>query len=139
MRVVLDVGQYISAAINQGGYPAKLLEAWEAQKFDLLLSPPILADIHRVLHYPRIQKRHQWDTEHIERFIQALTTATILTPGQLELYVVKDDPDDNKIIVCAVEGHADYIVSSDIHLAKLGSYQGIPIVPPRHLLAQLAQ
>jgi uncharacterized protein len=137
MKVVLDVGQYISAVIHQGGYPAQLLHAWEAQKFDLLLSPSILADIHRVLHYPRIQKRHQWDTERIERFIQTLTTDTILTPAQLELGVVKDDPDDNKIIVCAVEGNADYIVSSDIHLAKLGTYQGIPIVPPRQLVAQL--
>ena len=139
MRVVLDVGQYISAVIYQGGYPSQLLEAWEAQKFDILISPPILADIHRVLHYPRIVKLHRWNTERIGKFIQTLTTDTVLTPGRLELDVVKDDPDDNKIVACAVEGKADYIVSSDVHLAKLGNYQRISIVPPRHLLAQLEQ
>jgi len=137
MSVVLDVGQYVSAVIHQGGHPAQILEAWETQQFDLLISPPILADIHRVLHYPRLLKLHRWNSERIDKFIQILTTDTVLTHGQLDVDVVKEDPDDNKIIACAVEGRADYIVSSDVHLAKLGSYQGIMIIPPRHLLTEL--
>lgn len=64
---------------------------------------------------------------------------SILTPGELEVDVVTDDPTDNKIIACALEGKADSIVSSDVHLAKRGSYQGIPIVPPRYLLVQLCR
>jgi predicted nucleic acid-binding protein len=41
-------------------------------------------------------------------------------------------------VACAVEGEADYIVSGDRHLRKLGAYQGIPIVTPTQFLTILA-
>lgn len=111
MRVVLDVGQYVSAAIYSRGYPGQLLAAWENHHFDLLLSPPILTDLYRVLHYPHVRKRHTWDDVRIDQFFVTLSNDSIFTQDTLELDVVKDDPIDNKIIACAVEGGADYIVS----------------------------
>lgn len=38
------------------------------------------------------------------------------------------DPDDNRILECAVEGRADLIVSHDRHLLSLKEYKRIPIV-----------
>ena len=43
---------------------------------------------------------------------------------------VDDDPDDNKVLACALEGKADFIVSGDHHLTDIGSFRGIPIVKP---------
>ena len=40
------------------------------------------------------------------------------------------NPPDNRILECAIAGHADVIVSGDRHLRKLKSYKGIPIVRP---------
>jgi predicted nucleic acid-binding protein len=40
------------------------------------------------------------------------------------------DPDDNRVLECAVEGDADLIVSGDRHLVRLQSFQGIGIVRP---------
>jgi len=37
---------------------------------------------------------------------------------------------DNRILECAVAGHASLIVSGDRHLRKLKSYKGIGIVTP---------
>jgi uncharacterized protein len=45
---------------------------------------------------------------------------------QLVLDVVKDAPDDNRVLECAVEGDADYIVSGDWHLLQLKAHAGIP-------------
>ena len=59
----------------------------------------------------------------------------VLTPGRIELSVIREDPDDDRYLECAVEGQAEYIVSGDRHLLALGSYRHISIVPPRAFLA----
>jgi predicted nucleic acid-binding protein len=50
------------------------------------------------------------------------------------LDAVPDDPDDNRVLECAVEGKADFIVSGDRHLLRLGSYEAIEIVTVRQFL-----
>jgi len=58
----------------------------------------------------------------------------VLTPGELAVEAVADDPADDLVLACAVEGTADFIISGDHHLPDLENYQGIKIVnPPRFL------
>ncbi|MDP2753102.1 MAG: putative toxin-antitoxin system toxin component, PIN family [Nitrospirota bacterium] len=45
-----------------------------------------------------------------------------------QIFVVQDDPDDNKFIGCAIECRADYIVSGDTHLLNLKEFEGIKIL-----------
>jgi len=40
------------------------------------------------------------------------------------------DPKDDHFVACAVEGKADYIVTTDKDLLVLGEYQGIKIIRP---------
>ena len=43
--------------------------------------------------------------------------------------VIKNDPDDDHVLACAVAAQADLIVSGDKHLHSLGGqYQGVRIV-----------
>ena len=129
----------ISATINPHGHPGQLFTAWRAGKFELVTSPPILADLRRVLAYPHIRKRHQWSDEQIDRFVQLLAAAALLTPGHHTVRVITADPTDDKILACAEEGQVDYIVASDVkHVLALGSHAGIPIVRPRQFLDILA-
>jgi putative PIN family toxin of toxin-antitoxin system len=52
------------------------------------------------------------------------------------LEVVAADPDDNKVVECAVVGRSTHIVTSDRrHLLPLGNYQGIDIVTAAAFLA----
>ncbi len=46
----------------------------------------------------------------------------------MQLDVVKADPEDNKIIECAVTAGSDYIVTGDKDLLRLGSYDAIRIL-----------
>jgi len=49
------------------------------------------------------------------------------------------DPDDHKVLECAVVGSATHIVAGDRrHLLPLGSYQGIAIVSAAEFLALVA-
>lgn len=54
-----------------------------------------------------------------------------------KLDIVKDDPDDNKILECAIAGKVDYIISNDEHLLKLKEFEGIPIIKPEEFLKLL--
>jgi predicted nucleic acid-binding protein len=57
-----------------------------------------------------------------------------LTPEELKLEAVSSDPIDNKYLVCAVEGKADYIISGDHHLLTLGIWEAINLITAKELL-----
>lgn len=47
----------------------------------------------------------------------------------LDSNTVADDPKDNPVLACALEGHADFVVTDDRkHLLPLKHYHGIQIV-----------
>lgn len=49
------------------------------------------------------------------------------------------DPDDHKVLECAVVGGATHIITGDRrHLLPLGSYQGVAIVRAADFLNQFA-
>ena len=50
---------------------------------------------------------------------------------------ITKDPDDNRVLECAVESSADFIVSGDSHLLELGSFKGIRIMNPVALINEL--
>jgi len=134
MKVVLDANLFISATIESRGKPARILDIWRANRFDLVMRADIIEEIREVLGRPRIRERHQWTNEEIERFVDDLEELPIVTPGKLVVKAIADDPDDNMYLACAIEGEADYIVSGDQHLLRLGAYKGIRIVTPTQFL-----
>ena len=139
MKAVLDVGQFVSATIQPRGHPAQILSAWRAGRFELVTSIAILDDLRRVLRYPHLRKRHRWTDEEIELFVDSIALAATLTPGDLEVNAIAEDPTDNKVVSCALEGQADYVVASDDHLLKLERYSHIVILPPRRFLELLEE
>jgi predicted nucleic acid-binding protein len=47
------------------------------------------------------------------------------------------DPTGTPVLACAVEGHADYVVTGDRDLLDLGRFRDIPIVSPAAFAALL--
>ena len=59
----------------------------------------------------------------MKRTIEKIASlATIVEPVE-KLAIVKDDPDDNKVLECAKAGKVDLIVSSDNHLLELKEFE----------------
>lgn len=137
IRAVLDANVVVSAVLSPGGVPGQILDAWRAEHFALLASPPILEEVARVLDYPRIARLHRWPRGKVEQFIVELGAVAILTPGEITLNVVRNDPDDNRYLECAVEGDADYVVSGDRDLLDIHVHQGIRILSPQAFLQAL--
>ena len=58
IRAVLDANVPVSSLIQPAGPSGRILKRLlEDRAFDLILSPPILDELHRCLRYPRIRKR----------------------------------------------------------------------------------
>lgn len=135
MKIVVDTNVWVSALINPNGTPAKIVN--HPIPFDLLTSAAILAELERVLHYDRIKKRYQLTDAAITDYLLTVRLDSEVIDVTQQVNAVERDPDDNKVLACAMQANADYIVSGDPHLVDLESYQGIPIITPRAFLAEL--
>lgn len=138
VRAVLDTNVVVSAYLVPTGKPARIISLAREDKLDICLSEEILEEIRRTLLRPKLQRIHKAGAQEIVRFLQAFAEITILVPGTTEVEPVEDDPGDTKILACAVESKADFIVSGDHHLTDLGSFRGIPILNPDAFLAFMA-
>ncbi len=134
IRVVLDTNIIVSATILRKGHSAQVLDLWREEKIELAVSLPILEEMGKVLKRARIIRQQSMTQQDVKTLIEGFRESGVLTSGRLDLEVVREDPEDDKFIICAVEAGADYIVSGDTHLLKLKEYQGIRIVPPREFL-----
>lgn len=130
IRIVLDTNLFVSALLKAGSNPDRIIQLVRDEKALLLMSDSICDEIIRVLAYPKIRNRLAATDEELKNFVQLLGAVAIITPGTLQLPLLDAAPDDTKYLVCAVEGHADYIISGDHHLTDLVMYRGIHIVTP---------
>ena len=138
-RIVLDCNIFVSAILVSGSGPAQILDLAQERKIELLVSPPILAEIARVMRYPKIQKRHRLSPAQLDDLMVTYAAFAIVTPGKRRVKAIQEDPSDNMYLECALEGGAGFIVSGDKHLLGLGTFQGIPIVNPAAFLKILMQ
>lgn len=130
MKVVLDTNVIISGTILDHGPSYKTLEAWRRNRFLLIISDQLIAEVRKKLEEPRIKETYHLNRRDIQRVLTALRKHGRLAPGKLELHVVEEDPDDDRVIIAAVEGGADFIISGDRHLRNLGEYRGIRVLSP---------
>lgn len=130
LKVVFDTNIYVMAAGMPGGYIDYWLEfaTPPARRFYLYTSPAILTEAQTKLE-DRLQFERALAVEYIERL---KGIATVVNPTQ-KLGVVKEDPDDNMVLECAVEAKANLIVSADRDLLKLKQYEQIQIHHPSNL------
>ena len=128
LRVVADTNVFISALMF-GGVPGAFLDLALLPSFTLVTSPGLLDELDEKL---RVKFGvSDSDAALIRARLEA--TALVVEP-EVVLADVKDDPDDDRVLECAITGKADYIVSGDRHLLKLGAYQGIPILSVRQFM-----
>ena len=132
--VVLDTNVLVSGLIASGGPTAAILEALTSEKIRLVTSIFLLRELTEVISRPHIVQKYPLVNLHAEILLDYLRLNSILTAGIPDKPVVIDDPDDDYVLACAVEGGASYVVSGDEHLLSLKEYLGIPILSPREFV-----
>ena len=137
MIVVLDTNVFISALLSTKGSPSKIIDRWEADEFDIAISKPMLDELERALGYERVKKYFKGPQERISALLKRLKTVGIFVDPQIELQVIEDDLDDNRVLECALVANAACIITGDEHLLTLEEYQGIQVIPPAGFIALL--
>jgi uncharacterized protein len=127
IRVVPDTNIYISAFLF-GGKPALLLDHIEGGLLTLFYSRPIQDEVEEVL-----AEKFGWPSEMIE-----LACAPFWSIGQCvkpkRAIHACSDADDDRILECAVEAQAEFIVTGDKHLLQMVRFEGISILEPDEFL-----
>jgi uncharacterized protein len=127
-RAVLDTNVIVSG-LGWPGPPATILDSALDGQLVLLTSPPLLAELRRVLGYPKLAKVIK-EAPQLADLVEA--SSTVVLPSRI-LGVISDES-DNRVLEAAVEGAADYIVSGDDDLLGLRSFQRITIMTPAEFL-----
>src|SRR5262245_6392137 len=98
MKIVLDTNVFVSG-IFWSGPPYQVLQAWQARKIHLVVSPEILNE------YDQTSKilSEQYPSVDLSPFIELLAIhAQVHVPAFQLSEQVSRDPDDDKFILCAL-------------------------------------
>lgn len=122
LRAVLDTNIHASAFTSPAGPTSLIWQAVLGRRFLFLISPALISELARVL-----RRRFRLPEVEVQRILREVAQHAQIVQPRITLYVTAD-PDDNRILECAVEGKANLIVSHDRHLLNLKEYKNIPIV-----------
>jgi len=132
IRAVLDTNVVISAHLGFEGPASLIFDLLFSRFFRGYVSEAFLSEYEQVLNRPRFGLARR----DISKSMRLVRKATILVVPKINLQVTSD-PDDNKVVVCALEARADYIVTGNIrHFPK--RFQDIRTILPRQFLIILA-
>lgn len=128
-KVVIDTNVFISSFF--GGIPREIINRWKEGQITLCLSQEIVEEYLDVLN--RLGLKDKDEIRNLTKLFaegyNSIFTAT--TPA---LFIVEEDPDDNKFIECAVALDCRIIVSGDKHLKKIKKYIDIKILSPKEFI-----
>jgi putative PIN family toxin of toxin-antitoxin system len=128
VRVVFDTNVLVSALVIGGRASEAMARVIEGND-RLVISRPILHELLEVL-----ASKFSRDAEQLARVAVLLSDIGDLVQTTEILAVLADDA-DNRILECAVEGHAELIVTGDRAMLQHKSFHGIPIVTLREYLS----
>jgi len=123
VRIVLDTNVLVSA-LNFSGNQRKVFDLFLKGEIQVCVSPFILEELKYVL-----EKKFKWDKMSSQKVARKIKSKAILIKPQKKISIIKRDEADNRILECAQEGKAHFIISSDAqHLLPLKIYRGIRIL-----------
>ena len=142
LKAVFDANLLVSAFLsreNPGGATNQLLLFVRAEAIDLCLSIDIIDEATGILlGRPRLRQRYQYSPEQVAQYrFDILTIARIIDDPAPMPGSVPRDPDDDKIVACAVAAGARYLVTRDLDLLSLGGVQAVTIISPEDFLRLL--
>ncbi len=132
-KVVLDTNILISA-LKWEGKPYQIFKKCSKGELELITSHAQLSELGRVMEYAKLRLNQEEKEIFWSLMLKIATIVDILGMSGM----VKDDPTDDCILETALVGKAEYLISGDPHLLKLGEYQGVKIVTAHEFLEKIS-
>lgn len=134
-RVACDTNVLVSAFIAAGP-PSRIVEKAIDGDLELVLLEPVILELERVLRQKLgFEERRRREVDALLKEVAAATAPVPNGPPK----EVSGDRDDDLVLACACTTDILVLVSGDRkHLLPLGEHQGIRILTPQALLAEIA-
>lgn len=132
IRLVIDTNVFVSTLISTRSIPALLLDE-AGKKYSLFISKEILGEVEDVIS----REKFGFTKQKISSALEAILSYSEIINPDIKVDIMKSDPDDNKILECAIACGASYIVSGDSHLLELREYGSVKIINPKTALELL--
>ena len=130
MIAVVDTNVLASALRGyRHSYPGIILRAWREGSYYLVLSDHILDELSRTLanrYFSRFIEPRQ-----AAAVIELLRSEATVVPITQPVQAVATHPEDDLILATAVSGRANYLVTGDTQLLRLGRYRSVEIIAAR--------
>jgi putative PIN family toxin of toxin-antitoxin system len=133
-HIVLDTNVLVSALLF-GGPPREILDMIIAGAVTCSLSLPILDELKDVLQRPKFG----FSSQQALAVVEELSALGAIVDPAGSISVIRADPNDDRILECALEARADVIVSGDAHLLELGRHEAIRVLSPSEFLGMMRE
>ncbi|MEM8505015.1 MAG: putative toxin-antitoxin system toxin component, PIN family [Cyanobacteria bacterium P01_D01_bin.1] len=133
MKVVIDTNVWVSGLLWSGA-PSKILQLAHAGTIHSYVSIELLAELEATLNRLKFSSRlsQRMQTARSLSVIAATISQTVEI-DEISIEALRDSA-DTKIIATAIAANADTIVTGDLDLLVLESFQNIAISTPSRLL-----
>lgn len=133
--MVLDTNSVLSALVFPRGRLVPLREAWQHGRFEPLVSKATVAELVRVLAYPKFRLDPGQQRELLADYVPYATAVAM--PAKAPRTPGCRDPYDVPFLQLAVAGKADSLVSGDRDLLSLAGKLACAIVTPEKFMKTL--
>jgi putative PIN family toxin of toxin-antitoxin system len=123
VRAVIDTNVLISATFWPGK-PKQLLNQVRRGKLTFLTSEVLLTELKQVL--TRLDKPFKLSAEEAQHVLASIRDLAELVEPHSTATQCRDET-DNRVLECALDGRADWIITGDTHLLELHPFEGIKI------------
>jgi uncharacterized protein len=128
LKIVPDTGFFVAAALKNGYARSYLIgRGSKFLTYKLFTSEAILLELQG-----KLENKFGFDREQVVGTVQDIRKIVNIVHPTKKIEASRD-PDDDKIIECAVEAQAEIILSFDKDLLILKEYDGIKMIHPRQL------
>lgn len=119
------------------GPPHKLLRLIEKGELSLCITPLLIEELQGVLNRPLFSSLIVKYRTSCDEIIAAILEMAEIYPDKKIENIVKDDPDDDKVVACALTSGAKYIITGDLHLLNLKKWLDISILTQQQFLKKI--
>ncbi len=131
LNIVLDTNIYLAAMFEPDGFCSLLLRRLFSfrKNYTVYVSEGIYIELHAKM--DAYIKNGDFSKDSANDQLHLINSLGYLVKPQEKITAILDDPDDNKILECAVAANANLIVTMDRHLLRLKTFRNIGIITPK--------
>jgi putative PIN family toxin of toxin-antitoxin system len=124
VKIVLDTN-VIASGVYWKGSSFEIIQRWTTDQFQVFITGEILNEYKTIL-----EKLDPVPTKPVaQHWIPFIFQNSVLVTTKTSVKICRD-PDDDKILDCALAAEAKYIVSGDKDLLSLGRFRSVEIITP---------